>query len=224
MTIPTRTAVRAPLFLALGAVGFLSSPALAAPDEADGNGTGTAQTDVEQRSNDVLVRGARQQQRVESPKATSVLLDTPQTVTVISDQTLRKQNLLTLRDALQTIPGITFGAGEGGGGYGDNINLRGYSASNDITIDGIRDSAQYSRTDPFNLQQIEIYNGANSVFNGSGSVGGTINLVTKAPRLENLTILQGSLGTDAYYRGALDSNWRVSPLVAVRLNAMVHHN
>ena len=55
-------------------------------------------------------------------------------------------------------------------------------ANNDITQDGVRDSAQYSRTDPFNLQQIEIYNGANSVFNGSGSVGGTINLVSKVPQ------------------------------------------
>ena len=54
-------------------------------------------------------------------------------MTVISDQVLRRQNLLTLRDALAHHAGITFGAGEGGGGYGDSINLRGYSASNDIT-------------------------------------------------------------------------------------------
>lgn len=224
MTISTRTATRAPLFLALGAVGFFSSPALAAPDEADGNGTGTTQTDVEQRGNTVVVEGARQQQRVESPKATSALLDTPQTVTVISDQTLRRQNLLTLRDALTTIPGITFGAGEGGGGYGDSINLRGYSANNDVTVDGVRDSAQYTRSDPFNLQQIEIYNGANSVFNGAGSVGGTINLVSKVPQADNLTIVSGAVGTDNYLRGTVDTNWRVSPQVAVRLNAMVHRN
>jgi len=221
--IPARSAARAPLFLALGAVGFLSSPALAAPDVAE-DGTGAVQTDVEQRGNDVLVEGARQQNRVESPKATADLLDTPQTVSVISDQTLRRQNLLTLRDALATIPGITFGAGEGGGGYGDAINLRGYSASNDITQDGVRDSAQYSRTDPFNLQQIEIYNGANSVFNGSGSVGGTINLVSKVPQSDNLTILSGAVGTDNYLRGTIDSNWRISPAVAVRLNAMAHRN
>ena len=43
-----------------------------------------------------------------------------------------------------------------------------------VGLDGVRDSAQYSRTDPFNLQQIEVYNGANSVFNGSGSVGGGV--------------------------------------------------
>ena len=65
---------------------------------------------------------------------------------------MEAQNLLSLRDVLTTLPGITFGAGEGGGGYGDSINLRGFSANNDITIDGVRDSAQYSRTDPFNLR------------------------------------------------------------------------
>ncbi len=143
---------------------------------------------------------------------------------MISDQVLRRQNLLTLRDALTTVPGITFGAGEGGGGYGDNINLRGYSASNDITVDGVRDSAQYTRSDPFNLQQIEIYNGANSVFNGSGSVGGTINLVSKIPQDDTLTILSAAVGSDNYHRGTADTNWRVSEFVAVRLNAMVHHN
>ena len=161
---------------------------------------------------------------LESPKATRSLLDTTQTVTIIGDQTIRKQNLLTLRDVLQTIPGITFGAGEGGGGYGDSINLRGYSANNDITIDGVRDSAQYSRSETFNLQQVEVYNGANSVFGGGGSVGGTINLVTKRPQAETLTVVSGGVGTDDYYRTTLDSNVRVSDLVAVRLNAVAHKN
>ena len=77
---------------------------------------------------------------------------------------------------------------------------------------------------PFNLQQIEIYNGANSVFNGSGSVGGTINLVSKVPQAEDLTILSAAVGTDNYLRGTVDSNWRISPEVAIRLNAMVHRN
>ena len=199
-------------FLALACVGaFQAAPALA--DDA-----------TEAEAPAIIVSGERVDTEVGSPKATAPLLDTPQTVTVISDQTLRKQNLLTLRDALATIPGITFGAGEGGGGYGDSINLRGYSANNDVTIDGVRDSAQYSRTYPFYIQQIEIYNGANSVYSGSGSVAGTINLATKAPQANDLTIVSGGIGTDDYYRGTVDSNLRLSPLVAVRLNAMVHRN
>ncbi|NNM77884.1 TonB-dependent receptor [Sphingomonas sp. ID1715] len=204
--------------LALGCIGFLVTAPAAA---ADGIAVAADAAAADQQS--IIVTG-RPEAELESPKQIAPLLDTPQTVTVISDQVIRKQNLLTLRDALATIPGITFGAGEGGGGYGDSINLRGYSANNDLTQDGVRDSAQYSRTDPFNLQQIEVFNGANSVFNGSGSVGGTINLVSKLPQPDNLTIVQGSVGTDDYYRATVDSNWRASDLIAVRVNGMFHRN
>lgn len=204
-------------FVALGCVSLLSAMPAAAAE------TGTAD-DMANDQRTIIVNGQKSKDEVVSEKATAPLLDTPQTVTVISDQTLRKQNLLTLRDALQTIPGITFGAGEGGGGYGDAINLRGYSASNDITVDGVRDSAQYSRTDPFNLQQIEIYNGANSAYSGSGSVGGTINLASKEPQAADLTIVQAAVGTDDYVRATIDTNRRISPLVAVRVNAMFHRN
>ena len=215
-----RKAPLAPAYLALSCVGLISGAAAHAeevPDEQQ-----YAMVDGQPR--EIVVTGTRPEQELESPRTTQPLLDTPQTVTVISDQTIRRQNLLTLRDALSTIPGITFGAGEGGGGYGDSINLRGYSGSNDITQDGVRDSAQYSRTDPFNLQQIEVYNGANSVFNGSGSIGGTINLVSKVPQRDDLTILSAGIGTDDYYRGTVDTNHLLTDGIAVRLNAMVHRN
>ncbi|MGJ3628652.1 hypothetical protein AB5I41_20225 [Sphingomonas sp. MMS24-JH45] len=123
---------------------------------------------------------------------------------------------------MQVIPGITFGAGEGGGGYGDSINC---AVMPPATTSPSTASAtqQYSRTDPFNLQQIEVYNGANSVFNGSGSVGGTINLVSKVPTPETLTIAQGAVST-TILRGTIDANVRASDLVALRLNAAYHHN
>ena len=217
----------APAFLALSCVGFIASaPAYAADRPAESAKVHAADDQEKQLNRDEIVVNGKTvpATTLESPKATRSLLDTTQTVTIIGDQTIRKQNLLTLRDVLQTIPGITFGAGEGGGGYGDSINLRGYSANNDITIDGVRDSAQYSRSETFNLQQVEVYNGANSVFGGGGSVGGTINLVTKRPQAETLTVVSGGVGTDDYYRTTLDSNVRVSDLVAVRLNAVAHKN
>src|SRR4051812_2341429 len=105
------SAARAPMFLALGCVGFLAS----AGHAAEPAGADDAQSGVHQRTDaDIVVHGARSVRELESPKATSELLDTPQTITIISDQLLRRQNLLTLRDALATMPGITFGAGEGG--------------------------------------------------------------------------------------------------------------
>lgn len=162
--------------------------------------------------------------KAESPKRTAPLRDTPQTVTVIPEQVLQEQNILTLRDALSTVPGITFGAGEGGGGYGDSINLRGYTANADITTDSLRDSAQYTRSDFFNTESVEVFNGANSVYNGSGSVGGTINLVSKLPKNEVFTRASAGIGTDNYYRATVDTNQIVNDTIAVRINAVGHQN
>ncbi|HLZ77751.1 MAG TPA: TonB-dependent receptor [Sphingomonas sp.] len=212
----------APAFLALACVGAILSPvgAASAGEGIDSAGAAAAG----EGGGAILVSGRYAQPDVASAKSTASLLDTPQTITVINNITLQRQNLLTLRDVLSTLPGITFGAGEGGGGFGDSINLRGYSANTDITVDGVRDSAQYSRTETFDLQQIEVYNGANSVFNGSGSVGGTINLVQKLPQAKSLTVVSPSIGTDDYYRATLDSNIRVNELIAFRLNAVFHRN
>ncbi len=170
---------------------------------------------------------APQEYKVEtpaSPKYTASLLDTPQTITVIPQAVIRDQNLLSLRDVLSTVPGITFGAGEGGGGYGDSVNLRGYTATNDITVDGVRDTGQYSRSDIFNLEQVEVVSGANSVYSGSGGVGGSINLVTKVPHAESFTDVSAGVGTANYFRGTVDSNQQISDSIAIRINAMGHKN
>jgi len=159
-----------------------------------------------------------------SPKYTQPLLDTPQAISVVPSDVIKGQNLLSLRDILSTLPGITFGAGEGGGGYGDSINLRGFSANSDISVDGVRDSAQYSRTDPFNLDQVEVVNGANSVYSGSSSIGGSINLISKRAQADDFVRLSGGLGSDAYRRVTLDANQQINDGTAVRLNLMGHRN
>ncbi len=204
-----------------GAAGLSLAPGLAVAAEEMATATAEADLGAEVASIDVYGEKAV---KPSSPKLTSEPLDTPQTITVVSDRTIRDQNLLTLRDILTTVPGITFGAGEGGGGYGDSINLRGYSANNDITTDGLRDSAQYSRTDPFNLQQIEVINGSNSVYAGAGSVGGSINLVSKQPRARDSVLVSGALGTERYARFTVDANRQLADGVAGRLNLMVHGN
>jgi catecholate siderophore receptor len=155
---------------------------------------------------------------------TAPLLETPQTITLVPREIMEQQNLLTMRDVLSTLPGITFTAGEGGGGYGDGVNLRGYTASSDISTDGVRDSAQYSRTDPFNLEQLELVSGANSVYTGAGSVGGSINLVTKRPTGMAGTVLDFAGGGDSYARFTLDSESKVGDAANVRLNLMAHRN
>lgn len=199
-------------FLALSCVGAIAAPAAMAQDTRLGGVTVT----------DTAIDEAPQ--KVESPKYTAPLLDTPQTITVISRQAIQQQNLLTLRDVLQTVPGITFGAGEGGFGYGDRIILRGQDAKNDVTIDGVRSSAFLNRNETYNIEQVEVTNGANSVYSGGGSVAGTINLVTKKPLGDDKTIVSAGVGTDNYYRATVDANKRINDLIAFRLNAVYHEN
>jgi catecholate siderophore receptor len=219
----TERAGTKPAFLAIACVGAFAATAAPAA-EPTASDTSATPAPASGDSDPILVNGKQGKTELSSSKSTAPLLDTPQTITVINSKVLQQQNLLTLRDALSTLPGITFGAGEGGGGYGDSINLRGFSANNDITIDGVRDSAQYSRTETFNIQQIEVYNGANSVFNGSGSVGGTINIVQKVPTAHDLTTISAGIGTDNYYRGTIDANHMITDTVAFRINAVIHKN
>lgn len=207
-------------FLALGCVGAM---AFAANASAQGGEQGARLGGVTV-TDSAIDESTVKVEKAESPKYTRPLLDTPQTITVIGKATIQQQNLLTLRDVLSTVPGITFGAGEGGFGYGDRIILRGQDAKNDVTIDGVRSGAFLNRNEVYNIEQVEVTNGANSVMNGGGSVAGTINLVTKRPLAEDQTVLNAGVGTDQYYRATIDSNTRVNDLIAVRLNAVYHRN
>ncbi|EIK97806.1 TonB-dependent siderophore receptor [Pseudomonas sp. M47T1] len=166
-------------------------------------------------------------ERSASHKLTEPLLDVPQTVTVVGEQIIREQNALSVRRILSNVSGITFDAGEGNGGSGDLINIRGFNASSNVQLDGLRDSAQTSRSDSFNLQAVEVLKGPNSVFGGAGTTGGTINLISKAPQADAFTELGLGLGTDHYRRLTLDTNQPLTEVgtgSAVRLNLMAHEN
>lgn len=216
----------APLAAALASL--LSSPAFAqtttVPAAAASSAAAAESADPQRAPTDLdaVHVEAERLRKASSPRYTEELVNTPQSVTVVTRETMDQQNLLGLQDVLSTLPGITFGAGEGGGGYGDKINLRGFDATSDITVDGVRDSGLYTRSDIFNVDAIELVNGANSTHSGAGSVGGNINLVSKTARegdFHNFTI---GAGTDRYGRVTADSNFDLDNGVAVRLNAMGH--
>ena len=160
-------------------------------------------------------------QIVSSVKYTEPLRDTPQTISVINEEVIRQQGATTLRDVLNNVPGITLTAGEGGAPAGDNLTIRGFSARNDIYVDGVRDLGAQSR-DPFNLEQVEVVKGPSSTFTGRGSTGGTINLVSKLPNLRRSVAGTFTGGTANTKRGTIDVNLPVNDTTAIRLNAMGH--
>lgn len=162
-------------------------------------------------------------ERLASPKFTQPLRDLPQTVTVIPKEVIREQHADSLRDVLRNVPGISMQAGEGGAAPGDNLSLRGFSARNDIFIDGLRDLGNYNR-DPFNIEQVEVAKGPASANGGRGSTGGSINLGTKKAQLGCFNDLMIGGGTDNYARSTFDMNREIAGLdgAAFRLNLMYH--
>ena len=140
-----------------------------------------------------------------SPKYTEPLRDIPQTITVIDKETIEQQGATTLRDVLRNVPGLTMTAGEGGNAAGDNLTLRGFSARNDIYVDGARDLSPQNR-DPFNLEQVEVVKGPSSATTGRGSTGGTVNLITKTPNFKPSYNFDLTGGTDKTKRLTGDIN------------------
>ncbi|MGB7923359.1 MAG: TonB-dependent receptor plug domain-containing protein [Pyrinomonadaceae bacterium] len=114
----------------------------------------TATLEIQASPESVEVRD-RESTTLSSPKFTEPLLDTPQTITFIPKEVIEEQGATTLRDVLRNVPGITVTAREGGNPAGDNLTVRGFSARNDVFVDGVRDLGPQSR-DPFNLEQVEV--------------------------------------------------------------------
>ena len=132
------------------------------------------------------------------------LLDTPQTINVVPQQEIQERRLTTMEDALRTVPGITFSAGEGGQ-QGDSPIIRGFVARGDIFRDGFRDPGWYTR-DLFDVDRVEVYKGPSSFAFGRGSTGGAINNVSKLPT--GATFVEGtaSLTSVGGYRADVDAS------------------
>jgi catecholate siderophore receptor len=180
----------------------------------------TGPSEDDQRNDKVVVEGMRDRE-LQTSKVTAPLADTPKSITVIPAEIIEATGAVTLTDALRTIPGITLGSGEGGVSAGDRPFIRGVDSTNDVFVDGVRDAGVTSR-EVFNMEQVEVSRGPSGAFAGRGSTGGSINLVSKQPRLENFTAGSIGLGTDETQRITADVNYMLSDTAAFRLNAMHH--
>ncbi|MDM1245887.1 TonB-dependent siderophore receptor [Acinetobacter sp. R933-2] len=156
-------------------------------------------------------------------KFVAPLLDTPKSVSVISKKLIEDTQVTTLADALRTVPGITLGAGEGGNPNGDRPIIRGYNSESSMYVDGVRNATSQNR-DMFAVEQVEITKGSSSSLGGAGSVGGSVNMISKVAKKGDS--LEGSVagGTDNYQRITLDGNKDFGNGIAARVAVMGHHN
>ena len=197
------------------AAGF--SPLTAFAAEGDAGSAKNKATDLDQ----VQVRGSWF--APSSPKFTAELLDTPKSVSVVTEKTIQEIGATNLVDALRMVPGITFGAGEGGNSTGDRPFLRGFDGQSNMFVDGLRDVGTQTR-EVFDLEQLEVVKGPSSAYGGRDSGGGSINLVSKTPKLKNETSASMGIGTDSYARGTVDANYVLGDGIAARLNLLKHES
>jgi catecholate siderophore receptor len=167
----------------------------------------------------VLVQGRTLDRDISQGKFTAPLLDTPKAVTVIPSDLIEQRGATSLVEALKSVPGVTFNAGEGGQPAGDNLKIRGFDAGADVFVDGVRDGGSQTR-DIFALEQVEVIKGPGSAYTGRGAAGGSVNLVTKRALADDFLVTRLGAGTDEFLRASLDVNRSLGERAAVRVNVL----
>ena len=113
--------------------------------------------------------------QVNALKTPVPVLDVPQSVSIVTDEDIRKQGFREISDIVRYIPGVNTSQGEG---HRDAVVFRGVRSTADFYMDGVRDDVQYYRS-LYNLEQVEVLRGPNALLFGRGGTGGIINRVTK---------------------------------------------
>ena len=170
-----------------------------------------AAADEASASEQGIIVTARAGTKTETPP-----LEVPQPVTVISDRTYLSQGAISISDTVRYAAGVTANA------YGrdtrvDSFVIRGIDALQ--FRDGMRDIFSYYASitsDPYNFSQVEIVRGPASVLFGQGSIGGLVNLVSKAPTFQTGGEMSLVYGSHDRKEALGDVNVALSDTLAVR--------
>ena len=153
--------------------------------------------------------------QVTAYKTGTALKDTPQSVTVLTAEEIKKQGIDSVSDVVDYTPGVTNSLGEG---HRDAVVFRGTRSTADFFVDGVRDDVQYYRG-LYNVDQVEIIRGPNALTFGRGGTGGVLNRSYKRAIIgDNFGQYQTSIDTFGAYGGQIDANLS-GVNSALRLNA-----
>nr|WP_315846213.1 TonB-dependent siderophore receptor [uncultured Achromobacter sp.] len=158
-------------------------------------------------------------------KTDTEIVETPQSISVVTADRIEAMGATRLTDALTYTPGVK--AFDSFDTRYDWLSIRGFDAySPGFYLDGmqLRNNAGYSvwRTETYGTERIEVLRGPSSVLYGQNSPGGMINVVSKRPTEEPLHELQAQIGNYSRrqiagdFSGPVDENGKV----LYRLTAM----
>lgn len=145
-------------------------------------------------------------------KDDTTVLETPMSISVLTEQRIEDLGAETIQDALGYVAGVYNGP-FGVDTRGDWSAIRG--ASPVQYLDGMKMLYGFynnTRPNPYSLNRVEVLKGPASVLYGQGSTGGIVNLVSKKPQAESHGEFWGQVGNydrtqlAMDYTGALNSD------------------
>lgn len=200
-----------------------------------------AQRDTEEAADagvqrdDIVVTATGLSTARSSTKTDTPIIESPQTISVISRDEIDLRASPTIADALSYTAGVqpeAFGIDS----RVDEVSVRGFGAggfsSNNNFVDGLRlpTGGQWTRPgfDTFALQQIEVLKGPSGALYGQSAPGGIVNIVTKRPSFtpHGEVLLQGAGFTDLEkwtYQGAGDITGPLTETIAARLVGLARY-
>ncbi|MDN2715088.1 TonB-dependent receptor [Janthinobacterium sp. SUN120] len=135
--------------------------------------------------------------------------ETPQSVSVITQQRMQDQGLSTIAQVMAQTPGITlYSLGSERTGF----TSRGYSITN-YQLDGVSTHSEtmglnaipsQSLADMALYDRIEVLRGASGLMTGAGDASGAINMVRKKPTAQFQASVEGELGSHDERRAMAD--------------------
>ncbi|SFH52139.1 TonB-dependent siderophore receptor [Modicisalibacter xianhensis] len=116
-------------------------------------------------------------------KVATSILDTPASVSVITEKEIEQRDANTTEEVLQYTPGVIteYYATDDRNDY---FKIRGFQATtyrDGLTLGSMRGV----REEPFAYERVEVLRGANSTLFGPADPGGSVNFVSKRPRFES---------------------------------------
>lgn len=149
-------------------------------------------------------------------KSPTPILDVPQSINVITAESIKDQSMQNIGDVVAYVPGIQVAQGEGNR---DTPIFRGNSSTSDFYVDGVRDDVQYYR-DLYNVERVEALKGPNSMIFGRSGVGGVINRVTRRAQWGQSSEVRLQGGSFGNRRASADFGDGLTESIAARVTAM----
>ena len=137
----------------------------------------------------------------------------PQAIDSVKTSNVASYGTNDIGDALSGMPNVSSSADT----RFDSLRIRGFDASNDFYLDGIRDDSQYKR-DLHNIERVEVLKGPAAVLYGRGSQGGIVNRVSKIPEFGRRSTIEAQAGSEDLRSLYADLSSDPSENISLRLN------